>query len=1806
MMIATLKQLLPALFAIALLMHGSAVFQAQNPPAQTAESIALVRHAPDISGRVEGSLQMLTGENVLLSSGSVITKDLLVPGQPRLILNGTPTFGGRVEGTGSPLPSNFTVTLASKAELGRLITRTDPVSLGSVPAPPASTGSRDVTLTSSNQSIGNPVSLRDLTLSSNIGPIAVPPGTYRKFTVSSGSSFVFGSAGRLEPSVYNLNELILSDKGRLQVLSPVVINVASRFSLASGATAGSDTNASWLLVNVAANSIPISSKAGMTGILRAPASAVIIDGTLVGLLFADRLSIPGGGLLRMVANTAPVVTAGPDLLIPFGSQASLNGTASDDGLPVGSSLTTSWSKVSGPGLVTFGNPSAAVTTASFSLPGIYLLRLTASDSQLTSFDEVTIAVNQAPMVNAGPDQTITLPANVSLNGAATDDGIPTGGVLTAAWSKVSGPGTVTFSNANAANTTASFSLAGAYALRLTASDTQLTGSDDVEVTVTPALAPTIVGTVTPPPNVGGWNNTNVTITFVCTNATSCQTPISVSTEGASQVFEGTASGAGGTVTTHVTVNLDKTPPVEAFTVSPPATIAPGDTVALAVSATDNLGLASVSLSVDGLVVDTRATGPFTFSFLVPAETQAGTNHVFAVEARDLAGNSAVLSRTVLVTNESLSQLGLLVQPPISPTFQSSQVIAGSLANAVGQTALNIAGGASAAGQRLPTGQAQFGLRVPLRPNAENLLTVTATDDSGQTASARNLSIVQLTLSSLVTAQVTAQRLSTPEVQALVANGTISLSNPSNFNVSMFAVALTIGGRQASVSVPVIREVDQPFGLGPLITISCQEPGKDIEETANGLLIPCEDDGGGGNLKHGPPEEIELIPFDLDVPGTGGSVPGVLLIEGKIKTLKEFFKVNLLLLNLSSGFTLTKVTAILDIPDQGLSPVAPASGAVAMDDLAPGTQGTGQFIIRGDEIGVHTVSVKFGALLVGPLLPNPIPISGSASTQVEVKGPPTLDVTVEHPDSVTAEVSYTLKVNIRNTSADLDALFASLELNLVSAGFIDPTTGLPTVGPTITSLGDILAGQTVSQSFSVTPHDTGPITSCVGGATANIKLSVVFSASGLDCAIGTIPSQTTAPSGRPTVAVLPAPNTTDVSVVANITAFFSAEMQTQTITTGGTGTFRLLNSVGALVPGQLQFSSLPSGATVATLKPNSPLQPNTTYTIVIGGSVFNVQGSALASGITASFTTGSDVPPDATPPQVSVRVAPPTNPLAVPQGQMLGVLIDSSDNSGTVARVDLLLDGQLVDSRVPNSLVTFLLDTSDLDPDSSHLITAVANDLAGNRKSASLNIAIISDTTAPTVTISAGTTALRGQTLPVAIQADDNIRVARVDLFVDSSSDPVYTGLVAPYRVSLNTNLFGNGSHQLRALVVDGAGNVAQSTLGFSLKSLASITLSPTTVTLHGTQDTQALTVTGTLTDASTTPVLSGVAFSSSDTNVAIVSPSGLVTSLMPGTAIVTAIFGSLPPAQATVTNIAAAPTTLTMFSGDNQTRPAGQPLAAPLIVKVTDANSRPVPNVPVTFSVLSGGGTVAQSSVRTDVQGRSSTILTLGPVPGANSVSAAAGTLAGSPVTFHASGTVPNSGPGLLPTATSELFNPSSLNWSPPNAMGTPRAGTSVTVLGDGTGFVVGGVNASTNVFSPVPSGELFNAATGVWTPTASLAAPRAFHTTTLLPNGDVLITGGMDASGNPVATSEIYHGPAVQKATPIVSWPSPTPIVFGTLLGGGQLNATANVPGTFVYNPPAGTRLSAGSHTLSVTFVPTDTIHYATASATVALTVTP
>jgi hypothetical protein len=153
---------------------------------------------------------------------------------------------------------------------------------------------------------------------------------------------------------------------------------------------------------------------------------------------------------------------------------------------------------SGPvgGDVRFTDKNSIDTTATFTAPGEYVLRLTADDSVLSAYDEVTVTANMAntaPFVNTGINQTINLSDRLALDATVTDDGMPNPpGVLDYTWEKMSGPGDIDFATPKAEDTTATFTAAGTYVLRLTVFDGELTRFDEMSVSVLPPNTPPVV------------------------------------------------------------------------------------------------------------------------------------------------------------------------------------------------------------------------------------------------------------------------------------------------------------------------------------------------------------------------------------------------------------------------------------------------------------------------------------------------------------------------------------------------------------------------------------------------------------------------------------------------------------------------------------------------------------------------------------------------------------------------------------------------------------------------------------------------------------------------------------------------------------------------------------------------------------------------------------------------------------------------------------------------------------------------------------------------------------------------------------------------------------------------------------------------------------------------------------------------------------------------------------------------------------------------------------------------------------------
>jgi Glucodextranase, domain B len=143
-----------------------------------------------------------------------------------------------------------------------------------------------------------------------------------------------------------------------------------------------------------------------------------------------------------------------------------------------------------------------------------------------------------------------------------------------------------------------------------------------------ATLPIIQGAITPIPNGAGWNNTNATVSFACSDPvfaiTSCTSPVQVNTEGANQIVPGKVVDAAGlTASASVAVNLDKTPPAIGVSSRPPPNIAGWNNSSVAVTFACSDALSGIASCTPGVIVSADGA----------AQVVAGT-------AVDKAGNTA--------------------------------------------------------------------------------------------------------------------------------------------------------------------------------------------------------------------------------------------------------------------------------------------------------------------------------------------------------------------------------------------------------------------------------------------------------------------------------------------------------------------------------------------------------------------------------------------------------------------------------------------------------------------------------------------------------------------------------------------------------------------------------------------------------------------------------------------------------------------------------------------------------------------------------------------------------------------------------------------------------------------------------------------------------------------------------------------------------------------------------------------------------------------------------------------------------------
>ncbi len=171
-------------------------------------------------------------------------------------------------------------------------------------------------------------------------------------------------------------------------------------------------------------------------------------------------------------------------------------------------------------------------------------------------------------------------------------------------------------------------------------------------------APSISGTASPAPNADGWNNTDVTVAFDCSDATSgvatCSDDEVLNAEGAGQSAAGTVTDLAGNAAsvTVENVNIDKTGPTTTVTLAP-ALVRPLDQTIDGTSVDNLSGTASVTVTLtDPLgstttLAATCAPGCATWTVAVPASLAPGL-YVVTASGEDVAGNPGDASLPVAV------------------------------------------------------------------------------------------------------------------------------------------------------------------------------------------------------------------------------------------------------------------------------------------------------------------------------------------------------------------------------------------------------------------------------------------------------------------------------------------------------------------------------------------------------------------------------------------------------------------------------------------------------------------------------------------------------------------------------------------------------------------------------------------------------------------------------------------------------------------------------------------------------------------------------------------------------------------------------------------------------------------------------------------------------------------------------------------------------------------------------------------------------------------------------------------------------
>jgi hypothetical protein len=174
-------------------------------------------------------------------------------------------------------------------------------------------------------------------------------------------------------------------------------------------------------------------------------------------------------------------------------------------------------------------------------------------------------------------------------------------------------------------------------------------------------------------------------------------------------------------------------------------------------------------------------------------------------------------------------------------------------------------------------------------------------------------------------------------------------------------------------------------------------------------------------------------------------------------------------------------------------------------------------------------------------------------------------------------------------------------------------------------------------------------------------------------------------------------------------------------------------------------------------------------------------------------------------------------------------------------------------------------------------------------------------------------------------------------------------------------------------------------------------------------------------------------------------------------------------------------------------------------------------------------------------------------------------------------------GAGFSPQNTTEIYDPAANTWTPATPMGTARSRHSGVLLPNGEVLVTGGIG-------PLNSTEVYNPTSNTWTTVNPMNVPRYLGAASLLPGGRVLALAGLNTGSTDTPTAEIYGVGGVDITLPVITSPLGTTPAAATSVSGANVSYSASatdnsgVVSSFGCTPPSGSLFPIGDTLVTCT----------------------